>query len=199
MIRLHILLLSLVFFGIQLPDFLLAANLPDLYQMVNPAVVDIVAISMDEVAVSADEDQKVASGDSGSGVLIDDKGTILTASHVIQTAEKIRVTFPDGQSSSAEVVVSVSWGDVAVLRLTEEIKLPRPVILADSDKVRIGDKVFVVGSPLGFSHSLSVGYISSRLQTGAMLGAGSMEVFQTDAAMNPGNSGDLCSTWMGKL
>lgn len=182
-------LFPLVFIVLQLPEILFAGNLPDLYQMVNPAVVDIVAISMDNVAVSADEDRKVASGDRGSGVLIDDRGTILTASHVIQTAEKITVTFPDGQSSAAEVVVSVSWGDVAVLQLTDDIKLPKPVVLADSDKVRIGDKVFVVGSPLGFSHSLSVGYISSRFQTGAMLGAGSMEVFQTDAAMNPGNSG----------
>ncbi len=166
-----------------------AEELPDIFVRVNPAVVDIKAISMDKVAVSGKETTTVAVGNDGSGVLIDDEGTILTASHVIQTAEKVTVTFLDGQQVPATVVASANWGDIALIKLDQKIDLPPHAVLADSDLVRIGDKVFVIGAPFGFSHSLSVGHISSWFRTGAMLGTGTMEVFQTDAAMNPGNSG----------
>jgi len=165
------------------------ASLPDLFEKVNPAVVDIQSISVQKVTVSETESTSIAVGNDGSGVLIDDQGTILTASHVVQTAEKLTVKLLDGRELPASVVSSANWGDIALIKLDQVVDLPEPAILADSDKVRIGEKVFVVGSPFGFSHSLSVGYISSRFQASAMVGTGTMEVFQTDAAMNPGNSG----------
>jgi len=165
------------------------ASLPDLFEKVNPAVVDIQSISVQKVAVSETESTSIAVGNDGSGVLIDDQGTILTASHVVQTAEKLTVKLLDGRELPASVVSSANWGDIALIKLDQVVDLPEPAILANSDKVRIGEKVFVVGSPFGFSHSLSVGYISSRFQASAMVGTGTMEVFQTDAAMNPGNSG----------
>jgi serine protease Do len=164
-------------------------SLPDLFERVNPAVVDIKAISVDKVTISENQTTSISVGNDGSGVLIDDQGTILTASHVIQTAEEVTIKFLDGQEVPASIIASANWGDIALLKIDQQINLPEPVILADSDKVRIGDNVFVVGAPFGFSHSLSAGYISSRFMTGAMLGSGTMEVFQTDAAMNPGNSG----------
>ena len=164
-------------------------SLPDLFDKVNPAVVDIQAISVDKVALSDTQTTSIAVGNDGSGVLIDTEGTILTASHVVQTAEQLTVKFLDGRTFSAEVVASANWGDIALLKIIDPKDLPSPVVLADSDTVRIGDNVFVVGAPFGFSHSLSAGYISSRFQTDALIGIGTMEVFQTDAAMNPGNSG----------
>ncbi len=183
------------------PFLVSAQSLPDLFDMVNPAVVDILSISETSVAVSQDEidDVKVASGDQGSGILIDNEGTILTASHVIQTAEEVTVTFLDGQTSKAKVIASAHYGDIALIKLTEKVNLPTPAVLADSDKVRVGEKVFVVGAPFGYSHSLSVGHISSRFHTPAMLGSGTMEVFQTDAAMNPGNSGGPLFNMQGEV
>ena len=168
---------------------LFAEELPDIFARVNPAVVDIQAISVETVAIPGQALNTIAVGNDGSGVLIDDEGTILTASHVIQTAEKVTVTFFGGEQVPATVVASANWGDIALIKLDQKIDLPPPAILADSDLVRIGDKVFVIGAPFGFSHSLSVGHISSRFKTEAMIGTGTIEVFQTDAAMNPGNSG----------
>lgn len=166
-----------------------AKSLADLYARVNPAVVDIHALSVDKTPLINEEVTAIAVGTDGSGVLIDREGTILTASHVVQTAELINVVFLDGQTASASVIVSANWGDIALLKIKDKITLPEPLVLADSDKARIGDQVFVVGAPFGYSHSLSVGYISSRFRSKAMVGNGTMEVFQTDAAMNRGNSG----------
>ncbi len=167
-----------------------ADSLPDLFERVNPAVVDIQGISVEQVATSLNESTSVTMGNDGSGVLVESDGTILTASHVIQTAEKVVVKLMDGREFNAKIVASVNWGDIALLKLENPpTDLPAPVALANSDNVRIGEQVFVVGAPFGYSHSLSVGHISSRFNTDAMVGTGSVEVFQTDASMNPGNSG----------
>lgn len=174
-------------------------SLADTFVRVNPAVVDIISIAVDKIAISDKETASVSIDNEGSGVLIDDEGTILTASHVVQTAEKVTIRFVDGTEVPASVIASANWGDVALLKLDRKVPLPEPAVLADSDKVRIGDQVFVIGSPLGLSHSLSVGYISSRFQTSAMLGSGTMEVFQTDAAMNPGNSGGPLFNMQGEV
>lgn len=184
--------ISLLFFIVSFlssSTLFATSSLPDLFDRVNPAVVDIQAISMDKIGVSGGQITTVAVGNDGSGVLIDRQGTILTASHVVQTAEQITIKFLDGRTVPASVVASANWGDIALLKIEEEIELPEPVVLADSDKVRVGDQVFVVGAPFGFSHSLSAGHISSRFMSEAMVGNGKMEVFQTDASMNPGNSG----------
>lgn len=185
-----VLLTYFSFLSMLLPATVSAnSELPNIFEKVNPAVVDIQAISMDKVAVSNDQITTIAVGNDGSGVLIDSEGTILTASHVVQSAEQINIKFLDGRVVPASIVTSANWGDIALLKLDEKINLPEPVVLADSDLVRVGEQVFVVGAPFGYSHSLSVGYISSRFFTDAMVGGGSMEVFQTDASMNPGNSG----------
>jgi len=176
-----------------------AQSLADLYARVNPAVVDIHALSVDKTPLINEEVTTVAVGTDGSGVIIDKEGTILTASHVVQTAELINVVFLDGRTASASVIVSANWGDIALLRIKEKIDLPEPLVLADSDKARIGDQVFVVGAPFGYSHSLSAGYISSRFRTKAMVGNGTMEVFQTDASMNPGNSGGPLFNMKGEI
>lgn len=128
----------------------------------------------------------------GSGVLVrdDDRIVVVTAAHVIQTAEQVEIELADGRKRRAKVKTSSQMADVALLEVENLPRDARPVKLGDSDKMRVGDRIFVVGAPMGLSHSLTVGYISARRHAQQVLGSMSaMEIFQTDAAINSGNSG----------
>ena len=129
-------------------------------------------------------------GGLGSGVLISDDGKVATAAHVVQTADEVMVHFISGEKIRARVAGSEPGSDVALLQLE---RLPADGYVApigDSDKVEVGDKVFVIGAPLGITHSLTVGHISARrMDDNFTTGFYSTEVFQTDAAINQGNSG----------
>lgn len=126
----------------------------------------------------------------GSGVLIDAKGKVLTAAHVVEGAEHITVEFSDGESVPARVAASSEGADVALLELTHTPRKPVVATLADSDEVDVGDHVFVVGAPLGISYTLTVGYVSGiREDDSTVHGLETARYLQTDAAINPGNSG----------
>ncbi len=126
----------------------------------------------------------------GSGVLIDAKGKVLTAAHVVEGAEHIAVEFSDGESVPAKVVASSEGADVALLELARPPRKPVVATLADSDEVDVGDHVFVVGAPLGISYTLTVGYVSGiREDDSTVHGLETARYLQTDAAINPGNSG----------
>jgi len=162
-----------------------AQELISLFQSVNPAVVVIHTV---ERATSANGGQVSAEG-LGSGVLMGDR-QIMTAAHVVQTADLVEVEFTTGQRIYASVVSSDPLSDVALLELEEEPQDVQPVELGDSDDVDIGSEIFIVGAPLGLSHSLTVGHISARRDgsdSGIM--SADVELFQTDAAINRGNSG----------
>jgi serine protease Do len=134
--------------------------------------------------------QTVTTSGIGSGVLISADGDVLTAAHVVQTADAIGVEFPDGEIIRARIVASDPAADVALLRLERVPAGIAPVKLGNSDGVEVGDQVFVVGAPLGISHTLTVGHISARrAPNGASNALASAELFQTDAAINQGNSG----------
>jgi S1-C subfamily serine protease len=126
----------------------------------------------------------------GSGVLIAPDGKVLTAAHVVETASAINVRFLGGETMKATVLSSEPGLDVAVLQLDHPPKDAFVATLGDADAVRVGDQVFVVGAPLGIGHTLTVGYISGRRKTNAVYsGVTATEYFQTDAAINQGNSG----------
>ena len=164
-------------------------SLEDAFERVQNAVV---TIRVTEVGLSPRFPGQVTSVvGQGSGVLISADGKILTAAHVVQTADTISVEFPDGSRRTAEVVASEPLADVALLQLT---RLPpfdaRVAPLGDSDQARVGSRVFVVGAPLGISHTLTVGHLSARRMAPTSLqGRLRPEFFQTDAAINKGNSG----------
>lgn len=167
-----------------------ATDLRAVFKKVSPAVVEIRTMSVDQVAINLQTDEFVEHRGLGSGVLIDSNGLILTASHVVQAADKIVVVLSDGRVIPAKVISSAPQGDVALIALDEKKDLPEPIVLADSDLVEVGLPVVVVGAPYGLSHSLSSGYVSGRHKIDSMsLGSGKIEVFQTDAAINVGNSG----------
>ena len=126
----------------------------------------------------------------GSGVLISNEGHVMTAAHVVQAADRVGVEFPDGHFSLAQVVASVPPADVALLKLEEIPTDVAPLPLGDSDHLEVGDEVFVVGAPYGLSHTLTVGHLSARHAPNRVAGnLTAVELFQTDAAINTGNSG----------
>jgi S1-C subfamily serine protease len=122
--------------------------------------------------------------------LISEQGDVMTAAHLVQTAELVRVTFADGSFVNATIVATEPAADVALLKLDS---VPQSAVVArmgDSDTIRIGEPIFIIGAPFGLSHTLTVGYISARHAPGTLNGELVLgEFLQTDAAINRGNSG----------
>jgi S1-C subfamily serine protease len=109
---------------------------------------------------------------------------------VVQTADVASVEFANGEVIVAHVIGSDVQSDVALLQLKQMPKGIAPAPLGDSDKVEVGDQVFVIGAPYGISQTLSVGHFSGRHRLNSNDGsATSVEFLQTDAAINTGNSG----------
>ena len=175
----------LAFFAISMTTN--AQQLRDAFRHVNDSVV-IVRTKQVEVATSPDEAMSIVDG-LGSGVLISNDGKVLTAAHVVQTADLASVEFSNGQQISARVIGSDVQSDVALLQLKEVPKGVTPATLGDSDKVEVGDQIFVIGAPYGISQTLSVGHLSGRHRLSVTNQSTSLEFLQTDAAINSGNSG----------
>jgi len=164
-----------------------AQQLRDAFRKVNQSVV-IVKTKRVEVAPSADEAMAIVDG-LGSGVLISNDGKVLTAAHVVQTADVATVEFSDGQEIAARVIGSDVQSDVALLQLKEIPRGVVPATMGDSDKVDVGDQIFVIGAPYGISQTLSVGHLSGRHRLNRNDQTTSVEFLQTDASINTGNSG----------
>ncbi|PYN94671.1 MAG: trypsin, partial [Candidatus Rokuibacteriota bacterium] len=98
----------------------------------------------------------------GSGVLISPDGKVATAAHVVQTMDEITVEFLGEEPVAARVIASEQWADISILQVSVVPRDATVSKLADSDPVRIGDQVFIVGAPYGLSYSLSEGIISAR-------------------------------------
>lgn len=131
-------------------------------------------------------------GASGTGFLIDRDGTIVTNAHVVGNADSAEVTFGDaGDALQAEVLGSDPSSDLAALRVDSgAVERVRPLPLADSDDVRVGDSVVAIGNPLGLDRTATAGIVSGlgreiRAPNGFQID----DVIQTDAPINPGNSG----------
>jgi serine protease Do len=129
---------------------------------------------------------------TGSGVVLDTGGNILTNSHVVENAAKLTVTFSDGREFSAKVVGRDPDTDVAVVKLEKPPSNLVAARIGDSSKMEVGEWVLAIGSPLGLDQSVTAGIISGKGRVGAhvqMSGRRMREYLQTDAKINPGNSG----------
>jgi S1-C subfamily serine protease len=164
------------------------ASLAELFLKVDPGVVEIATIQ--EVISNQGPAKRTRAGGLGSGFLISDDGLIMTAAHVVQLAEDVAVRWANGEVSKAKIVSSNPNADVAIIRAESVPDGINPLVLGDSDAVHIGDEVFIIGAPFGNAHSLTVGYISARrTPTNLFGGIEPVELLQTDAAINEGNSG----------
>ena len=124
---------------------------------------------------------------SGSGVIVDPKGYILTNNHVIENAREITVRLSDSRKFSATLVGRDPKTDLAVLKVQASAALPTAE-LADSDRLRVGQWAIAIGNPFGLDRTVTVGIISATART--RVGVATYENFiQTDASINPGNSG----------
>lgn len=160
-----------------------------IYETVNPAVVNI------DVSAETTEGDLADYG-TGSGFVYDTEGHIITNRHVIEGADQVWVTFSEGTVLSAEVLGEDPYADLAVLKVEtpEDFQLT-PVVLGESDDLKVGQRVIAIGNPFGLSGSMTVGIISGVGRTLPSAIVSQTGVFsnpliiQTDAAINPGNSG----------
>lgn len=175
-------------FLFSVSSFAQEMTVSDLYEKVNSSVVSI--HTQEKVPAKGMKQEMATSDGIGSGVLLSDEGDILTASHVVHNAEHILVKFADGEQVTARVIGSVISADLAHIRLDWMPENRTIADLGDSDKMRVGDEVVVIGSPYGIDRSLSAGHISGRhIRKDLSDGFSKMELLQTDAAINKGNSG----------
>ncbi|MGO9321867.1 MAG: S1C family serine protease [Solirubrobacteraceae bacterium] len=127
---------------------------------------------------------------TGSGIVIDANGTILTNYHVVENAVKVTVSFEKGKSVEARVVGKDPSNDLAILRISTDGLTLHPLRLGDSSAVQVGDPVYAIGNPFDLERTLTTGVISAlQREITAPNGFAINNVLQTDAPINPGNSG----------
>ncbi|MEG1765169.1 MAG: trypsin-like peptidase domain-containing protein, partial [Muribaculaceae bacterium] len=137
------------------------------------------------------QQQKPQQSGLGSGVIISEDGYIVTNNHVVDGAEKLEITLNDNRTFNAKVIGTDATTDIALIKI-EAKKLPT-VTFGDSDGLRIGEWVLAVGNPFGFTSTVTAGIVSAKARSissathGRPIGIESF--IQTDAAVNPGNSG----------
>ena len=135
---------------------------------------------------------------AGSGFVLSDDGYILTNYHVIENSTSIKVTMYDGSSYDAELIGYDESNDIAVLKV--EAENLRPVVLGDSDNLNVGDSVVAIGNPLGeLTFSLTAGVVSALDRKVTLSGNVTMELIQTDCAINSGNSGGALFNLYGEV
>jgi S1-C subfamily serine protease len=137
-------------------------------------------------------------GGSGSASVLTSDGFLLTSAHVVEGADTATTTFADGNEVISDVVGRDPLSDLAVLRARGAV--PKPVVLGDASRLRVGQLVVALGNPLGLAGSVSAGIVSA-LGRALPTRAGRVvdEVIQTDAALNPGNSGGVLADHLGRM
>src|ERR687888_607676 len=171
------------------------SSLPDVFQKVENSVVQITSTKSNpnEVIILNGVPQTGRSTALGSGFVYDNQGHIVTNYHVVTGVKKADVTFTDGNTYSANVIGKDPNSDLGILQITDDFSEEKvvPLPLANSSAVRPGEQVIAIGNPFGLSGTITTGIVSQkgRLLPNPDTGFSIPDAIQTDAAVNPGNSG----------
>nr|WP_082703495.1 trypsin-like peptidase domain-containing protein [Novosphingobium sp. Fuku2-ISO-50] len=138
---------------------------------------------------------------TGSGIIWDDAGHVLTNYHVIQGASEATIRLADGRKFRAALVGVSPEHDIAVLKIGVAFHRPPPIPIGTSGDLKVGQKVFAIGNPFGLDWTLTTGIVSALDRTlhNDTGGVGVQHLIQTDAAINPGNSGGPLLDSSGRL
>src|SRR5262245_40737781 len=180
--------LAVILAGIVLPVVVPAAraqNLDDIFRKVNPSVIVVRSKGRDVGAAGV-----TRFNETGSGVLISSSGKVMTAAHVVNGMHEITAEGVAGEVVHANSISSAASAYSSLLQRERVTAAMRVAKLGDSDTVRVGQQVMIVGAPYGLSHSMSVGWISARWPPNSIFRDMPLaEFFQTTATINTGNSG----------
>jgi len=165
-----------------------------IYDNVNPSVVNIQVLGTYNYGFYVG-----AVSSQGSGFVWDTQGHIVTNNHVVENAYNITVTFSDGSTTTAEVVGTDVQSDLAVIKVDPSGLTLHPVSLGDSQAVKVGDLVIAIGNPYGLAGSMTQGIVSALSRSLTVDSSNPFssstytipDIIQTDAAVNPGNSGGV--------
>jgi len=162
---------------------------------VSPSVVGITNLSSSGDFFSQRQTEK-----TGSGVIIDKEGYIVTNSHVVSGAERLVVTLADGNEEEAKLVGTDPRTDLAVIKIKVDNRVT-PAVLGDSSKLVVGQEVIAIGNPLGlrFARSVTAGIVSGLNRLLTTEEGFTYRLIQTDAAINPGNSGGALVNMNGEV
>ncbi|MDD3004034.1 Do family serine endopeptidase [Flavobacterium sp.] len=133
---------------------------------------------------------------TGSGVIISEDGYIVTNNHVIKSAQNIEITLNDGKNYKAKLIGTDEKMDISLLKIDADEKLPYATF-ADSDQVKVGEWVLAVGNPYNLNSTVTAGIVSAKARN--LDTSGLQSFIQTDAAVNPGNSGGALVNTRGEL
>ncbi|WP_320814449.1 S1C family serine protease [Flavobacterium sp.] len=133
---------------------------------------------------------------TGSGVIISEDGYIVTNNHVIQNASELEITLNNNKSYKAKLVGTDTKMDIALLKIESDEKLPY-IIFGDSDEIKVGEWVLAVGNPYNLNSTVTAGIVSAKARD--LSNEGLQSFIQTDAAVNPGNSGGALVNTRGEL
>jgi len=182
--------------NVERPDFVEIAE-----ESINN-VVHVKSISSEKKLTIEDfifgESYKKPQVGSGSGVIISSDGYIITNHHVIENSDKIQITTNNNQTYDARIIGSDEQNDIALLKINSESELPYATF-GDSDNSKIGEWVLAVGNPFNLTSTVTAGIISAKSRSLDPTGRTTQSYIQTDAAVNPGNSGGALINDKGEL
>ncbi|KUG02674.1 serine protease, degp/htra, do-like [hydrocarbon metagenome] len=170
-------------------------RISDVAAQVSPSIVGISNLSRDGGMFNQNIEES-----TGSGVILDSQGYIVTNNHVVEGADTLTVTLADGNEEQAEVVGADPQTDLAVIKVKVDNRVT-PIRFGDSDQLAVGQEVIAIGNPLGlrFARSVTAGIVSGLNRLLTTEEGFLFRLIQTDAAINPGNSGGALVNLDGEL
>jgi S1-C subfamily serine protease len=165
-------------------------SLAELYEFVIKSVVQVTKITPPADPLGPDKENKTS---LGTGFIYNNTGYIVTNNHVVENAPVLDITFINGDRYTANITGTDPFSDLAVIKINENITedFPKPLVIGNSSKLKIGDPVVAIGHPFGLESSMTTGIVSQigRLLSINEKGFSIPNAIQTDALINPGNSG----------